>query len=143
MHSHPDDRAGHYVKFNLTKPYAVDHCQLEVLGFGSKEITTYTFKACNIFLPLVGRLPYGEARMKLCQLPGVGEKIADCVLLFGFNRLEAFPVDTWILKAMRRHYKVGNASPRQAARFGRTHFGESAGLAQQFLFAWERNHSGK
>ncbi len=44
LRSHPDDRAGHYVKFNLTKPYAVDHCQLEVLGFGAKETSTYSFK---------------------------------------------------------------------------------------------------
>ena len=44
LRSHPEDRAGHYVKFNLTKPHAVDHCQLEVLGFGAKETTTYTFK---------------------------------------------------------------------------------------------------
>lgn len=113
------------------------------IGFRARNIkgTAEVLAQHRDFLPLVGRLPYGEARMKLCQLPGVGEKIADCVLLFGFNRLEAFPVDTWILKAMRRHYKLGNVSPRQAARFGRNHFGKSAGLAQQFLFAWERKHS--
>lgn len=43
LRSHPEERTGHYVKFNLTKPYAVNRCQLEVLGFGAKETTTYTF----------------------------------------------------------------------------------------------------
>ena len=44
LRSHPDARAGHYVKFNLAKPYAVDHCRLEVLALGVKEIVTYAFK---------------------------------------------------------------------------------------------------
>lgn len=83
-------------------------------------------------------LPYAEAKLRLCELPGVGEKVADCVLLFGAGRLEAFPVDTWILKVMSRHYDLAGWSPAQVAHFGRMHFGPSAGLAQQYLFAWER-----
>ncbi len=115
------------------------------MGFRARNIKgTAQFLAENQhFLSEVSRLPYPEAREKLCQLTGVGEKVSDCVLLFGYNRLEAFPVDTWILKAMQRHYQLHNWSHRQVARFGRTHFGKSAGLAQQFLFAWERNHSRK
>lgn len=88
-------------------------------------------------------LPYPEAKARLCQLPGVGEKVADCVLLFGAGRLEAFPVDTWILKVMSRHYGLAGWTPAQVAHFGRTHFGPAAGLAQQYLFAWERAHPTK
>lgn len=84
-------------------------------------------------------LPYAAAKARLLELPGVGEKVADCVLLFGAGRLEAFPVDTWILKAMTRHYGLAGWSPAQVAHFGRLHFGPLAGLAQQFLFAYERN----
>jgi N-glycosylase/DNA lyase len=73
-------------------------------------------------------------------LPGVGEKIADCVALFGLGHLEAFPVDTWMLKAMARRYGLDNWNPAQVAHFGRTHYGPAAGLAQQYLFAWERAH---
>ena len=73
------------------------------------------------------------------RLPGVGEKIADCVLLFGADRLEAFPVDTWILRALARRYTLDGWKPAQVAQFGRAHFGPLAGLAQQFLFAWERS----
>jgi N-glycosylase/DNA lyase len=84
------------------------------------------------------RAPYATARPRLLELPGVGEKVADCVLLFGAGRLEAFPVDTWILKAMARRYGLESWSPAQLAQFGRTHFAGAAGLAQQYLFAWER-----
>lgn len=86
------------------------------------------------------RLPYGEARTRLGQLPGVGGKIADCVLLFGAGRLEAFPVDTWITRVMAARYGLNGWSPAQIAHFGRVHFGPLAGLAQQYLFAWERAH---
>ena len=83
-------------------------------------------------------LPYAAARERLCGLPGVGEKIADCTLLFGAGRLEAFPVDVWILRAMARRYGLEGWKPAQVAQFGRLHFGPHAGLAQQYIFAWER-----
>jgi len=83
-------------------------------------------------------LPYAEAKARLCGLPGVGEKVADCVLLFGAGRLEAFPVDVWILKTLERRYGLAGWKPAPLAQFGRAHFGPLAGFAQQFLFAGER-----
>ena len=83
-------------------------------------------------------LPYPQAKARLCSLPGVGEKVADCVLLFGAGRLEAFPVDVWIIRAMAERYALHGWNPAQIAHFGRVHFGPLAGLAQQYLFAWER-----
>jgi N-glycosylase/DNA lyase len=83
-------------------------------------------------------LPHAAAQERLRGLPGVGEKIADCALLFGAGRLEAFPVDVWILRALAGRYGLEGWKPEQVARFGRAHFGASAGLAQQFLFARER-----
>jgi N-glycosylase/DNA lyase len=88
-------------------------------------------------------LPYTAAKARLLELPGVGEKIADCVLLFGAGRLEAFPVDTWVLKSLARRYGLDGWKPAPVAHFGRTHFGPLAGLAQQYLFAWERQHGGR
>ena len=88
-------------------------------------------------------LPYPAAKARLLELPGVGEKVADCVLLFGAGKLEAFPVDTWILKALARRYQLTGWKPAQVAHFGRTHFGPNAGVAQQYLFAWERKHGGR
>jgi N-glycosylase/DNA lyase len=72
------------------------------------------------------------------ELPGVGAKVADCVLLFGAGRLEAFPVDVWILRTLAKRYGLVGWSPDAVAHFGRIHFGPRAGLAQQYLFAWER-----
>ncbi len=68
----------------------------------------------------------------------VVKKIANCVLLFGAGRLEAFPVDTWVLMSLARRYDLTGWKPGPVAHFGRTHFGPLAGLAQQYLFAWER-----
>ena len=88
-------------------------------------------------------MPYPAAKARLLELPGVGEKVADCVLLFGAGKLEAFPVDTWVLKSLARRYGLDDWKPAQVAHFGRTHFGPLAGLAQQYLFAWERKFGGR
>ena len=112
-----------------------------LLGFRARYIhATAQFLASRPgWLDETERLPYAAAKARLLELPGVGEKVADCVLLFGAGQLEAFPVDTWILKAMTRHYGLAGWTPAQVAHFGRVHFGPFAGLAQQYLFAWERS----
>ncbi len=112
-------------------------CQL---GFRARFISeTARFIAAHPgWLDETEALPYPAAQARLRELPGVGEKIADCVLLFGAGRLEAFPVDTWILQAMAARYGLAGWKPAQVAQFGRAHFGPLAGLAQQFLFAHER-----
>lgn len=112
-------------------------CQL---GFRARYIAeTARFLAAHPgWLEETESLPYLAAKARLCLLPGVGEKVADCVLLFGAGRLEAFPVDTWILQSLARRYGLDGWRPAQLAQFGRAHFGPLAGLAQQFLFAYER-----
>lgn len=111
-----------------------------LLGFRARYIAqTAQFLAAHPgWLEETEAAPYPLAKERLCSLPGVGEKVADCVLLFGAGRLEAFPVDTWILKALARRYGLEGWKPAQVAQFGRAHFGPLAGLAQQFLFGWER-----
>jgi len=112
-------------------------CQL---GFRARYIAqTAQFLAARPgWLEETEASPYPTAKARLCSLPGVGEKVADCVLLFGAGRLEAFPVDTWILQTLARRYGLAGWKPAQVAQFGRAHFGPHAGLAQQFLFSWER-----
>ena len=90
------------------------------------------------FLSAVEAVPYDEARVLLMELPGVGGKVADCALLFGAGKLEAFPVDTWIAKTLSVRYGLDGWKLDQLAAFGRAHFGKYAGLAQQFLFSAER-----
>jgi N-glycosylase/DNA lyase len=111
-----------------------------LLGFRARYIaeTARWIAAHPGWLEETETLPYPIAKERLCSLPGVGEKVADCVLLFGAGRLEAFPVDVWILKTLARRYGLEGWRTPQLAQFGRVHFGPLAGLAQQFLFAWER-----
>ncbi len=111
-----------------------------LLGFRARYVkqTAQVLSAHPDWLDQAGALPYAEAKRRLRELPGVGEKVADCVLLFGAGRYEAFPVDVWIIKSLEARYGLEGWTPQQIALFGRTHFGPHAGLAQQFLFAWER-----
>lgn len=87
-------------------------------------------------LAAIASLPDDEARAALCRLHGVGEKIANCALLFGWQRLAAFPVDVWVERVLRQLYFADdpNASAKTLRDFARTHFGPAGGYAQQFLF---------
>jgi len=85
-----------------------------------------------------------EAREALMSLPGVGRKIADCVLLFAYRRQDAFPVDVWILRALQGLYFPKRRPRRRTLmRFVETHFGPFAGYAQQYLFHHVRTHLGR
>jgi N-glycosylase/DNA lyase len=80
-----------------------------------------------------------EAREELLRLPGVGPKIADCVLLFAGGFSTAFPVDVWVNKALRRlYFPRRRPSPRRLRQFTRAYFGPQAGYAQQYLFCYMR-----
>jgi N-glycosylase/DNA lyase len=92
---------------------------------------------------MIRRLPYGEARRELMKLHGVGPKAADCILLFAFQKYEAFPVDIWIRRIVQQHYlpELRAEAPlttREYHRircFAREHFGEYCGYAQEYLYA--------
>ncbi len=73
------------------------------------------------------------------DLPGVGEKVADCVLLFSLGFSQAFPVDTWIKKGMEEEYFRGQrTSSAKIGAFAREYFGLFAGYAQQYLYHYWR-----
>jgi N-glycosylase/DNA lyase len=90
------------------------------------------------FLPSIEALSTEDGKAALQELPGVGPKVAECLLLFGFGRLDAFPIDTWVLKILEAHYGLVGWRRRQLEHFARVHFGIYAGLAQQYLFAQAR-----
>jgi N-glycosylase/DNA lyase len=95
--------------------------------------------AGDVDLARLPGLSLDAARAELLKLPGVGTKIADCVLLYGFGFPEAFPVDVWIMKALRRNYfPRRRVKPARLRRFIRAHFGPQAGYAQQYLFHYTR-----
>lgn len=84
-------------------------------------------------------MEYGEARVRMLSLPGVGEKVADCVLLFAYGKGEAFPVDVWVKRAVERRYFRGERkSMREIRAFAHERFNGLAGYAQQHLFLYER-----
>ena len=94
-------------------------------------------KNASMLLDVVEQ-PYEEAKAKLLKLPGVGPKVADCCLLFGASRTNAFPIDTWISKTLEMRYDLRGWSNNQQTHFAFKHYGKHAGLAQQYLFSGER-----
>jgi N-glycosylase/DNA lyase len=77
-----------------------------------------------------------DLRAKLCALPGVGAKVANCVMLFAYERLRAFPIDVWIERVLREKYfpRARKLTERRLRAFSETYFGEHGGYAQQYLF---------
>ena len=76
-----------------------------------------------------------EARIELLKFPGIGRKIADCVLLFAYGFQEAFPVDVWVMKALRQlYFPKRKVNLKRLQKFSQSHFGPNAGYAQQYLF---------
>jgi N-glycosylase/DNA lyase len=90
-------------------------------------------------LERIRKMEYAEARLELMKLRGVGGKIADCVLLFGYGFDAAFPVDVWIERALQKlYFPRRRASEQRLRTFAATHFGPHAGYAQQYLFHYMR-----
>ena len=90
-------------------------------------------------------LPDADLREELCALPGVGAKVANCVMLFAFERLRAFPIDVWIERALKQQYfpRKKKVTPLELCEFSQTYFGEYGGYAQQYLFHHARTASRK
>jgi N-glycosylase/DNA lyase len=122
------------------------------LGFRAERVlkTAKILNQGNLSLETLKNLDYLNAKRKLLSLPGVGQKVADCVLLFSLEKLEAFPVDVWIKRAATNFYashfdssfinKVsskGSITPKEYETinsFGREYFGRYAGYAQEHIF---------
>ena len=108
----------------------------------SKKIDFEYLEKCN----------YKEAKKNICLIPGVGNKVADCILLFSLNKLEAFPLDTWMIKILEKYYsnefKIETKTITQK-QYEILHekivnyFGPYCGYAQQFLFKMERESHNK
>jgi len=98
-----------------------------------------TIAAGTISLEALRRSPRPEARLKLMELPGVGGKIADCVLLFAYGFDTAFPVDVWIARALQQlYFPKKPATEKELRAFAASYFGPHAGYAQQYLFHYIR-----
>lgn len=101
-------------------------------GFRNKYIIDASRKVASgeVDLEKCRNIPYDEARAELCKIKGVGNKVADCTLLFGMHRIESFPIDVWMRRAMEKLF------PNMTGE----DFGEYAGIAQQYIFHYARMH---
>jgi N-glycosylase/DNA lyase len=108
------------------------------LGFRAKNLlgAARMVASGEVDLDRVATLPDDTARAELCRLPGVGEKVANCALLFGFGRLAAFPIDVWIERVLQQLYfrRKRNVTARRLREFSASYFGPFGGYAQQYLF---------
>ena len=95
---------------------------------------------------------YEEAKKNICLIPGIGNKVADCILLFSLNKLEAFPLDTWMIKILEKYYsnqfniETKTITKKQYQILHEkivNYFGPYCGYAQQFLFKMERENYNK
>jgi len=104
-------------------------------GFRAESISAANEMVTDRYLQALPSEPFEAARAKLMQIPGVADKIADCVLLFSMGFYQAFPVDTWIQRGMCKLYFNGQKVSAQKIRnFASIYFGEYAGYAQEYLF---------
>jgi N-glycosylase/DNA lyase len=108
------------------------------LGYRAKNLlaTARSVAAGQADLEKWSRLPDPELRTHLGDLPGVGAKVANCVMLFAYERLGAFPIDVWIERVLRERYFARKRKPTTARLrdFSADYFGEHGGYAQQYLF---------
>jgi N-glycosylase/DNA lyase len=118
------------------------------LGYRAKNLrgTARFVSSGKANLEAWSALADAELRKQLCALPGVGPKIANCVMLFAYERLRAFPIDVWIERVLRQHYfsRRKKITAQGLREFSETYFGEHGGYAQQYLFhharmAWRRS----
>jgi N-glycosylase/DNA lyase len=126
------------------------------LGYRAKYVleTSKRIYKSGFDLESLRKMSYQQARMELFSLSGVGVKVADCVSLFSLGKLDAFPVDVWVKRALLRHYaerfpnsfikkmsnqeSLSNSEYEKLSAFGRNYFGEYAGYAQEYLYHYER-----
>jgi N-glycosylase/DNA lyase len=108
------------------------------LGYRAKNLrATAQLVSCAVAdLEAWSALSDAELRKQLCALPGVGPKIANCVMLFAYERLRAFPIDVWIERVLRQQYfsRRKKMTTQRLQQFSEAYFGEHGGYAQQYLF---------
>jgi len=86
----------------------------------------------------INDMPTEDARKELMKLKGVGRKVADCILLFGYHRTDVFPTDTWVVQAYNHIYNKNEKDAVAISKFFVKQFGELSGYAQQYLYYYMR-----
>ncbi len=112
------------------------------LGFRAPYVAAAARRVCDGELDLdeLIRLPYPETKARLMDCYGIGAKIADCIAVFSLEKLEAFPVDVWVRRALAEWYFPMQKKPpdRAMVEWAQDYFGQYAGYSQQYLFHGRR-----
>ena len=107
------------------------------LGFRAKYVLSASRRIMDEGVDLMGfrKMGYEESFAELCTYFGIGPKVADCILLFSMDKLEAFPVDRWVRRGIEILYFNGQKmTDKKVREWSRSHFGRYAGYAQEYLF---------
>ena len=108
-------------------------------GYRDKFLKNLSISLREINFNNLQQLPTDDLYKYLISLNGVGPKVASCILLFGFARTEKFPVDTWLEQVYYNHFSNEKRTRPQIQEYFENLFGEYSGIAQQYLFHYERN----
>ena len=124
----------------LSQAKAEDLREVAKVGFRDKRIVETSKMVANgdIDLNQVFKMTRDEGKELLMTLPGVGPKVSDCILLFAFDKDEAFPVDVWVKRVMEHFYLKEETNVKHIGDHGARLFSNLAGFAQQYLFYYAR-----
>jgi len=142
-----------------------DELRLCGLGYRTKAVKAVAEAIVNDSPNITSllRLPYEDAKNELLKIHGIGDKVADCILLFSLDKLEAFPIDIWMARTLYLNYrwlfnnsnkkfdnnrklsseKITAHEYRILSRYARDYFGKYGGYAQQYLYYNARQRAGK
>ena len=115
------------------------------LGLGFRDVRVYetvqrTLKKEIDLDNLKNEINVEKLREELLKIPGVGPKVADCIMLFSLQKYEVFPVDVWVRRVISElYFENKEQQPKVIQKFAKEHYGDLAGLAQQYLFYWRRD----
>ena len=151
-----------YSFYTFPKPSDLAEASIEnirecKLGFRARRVleTSKIINNGKLDLEVLRQVDYEKAKLELLGLPGVGHKVADCVLLFSLDWLQAFPVDVWMKKIILELYpkffsqsfiesvsqksSISHHDYEKFSNFGKKYFGAYAGYAQEYLFHWKHS----
>ncbi len=136
-----DDNNFAFPTFEQLKNISIEELNECKTGFRSKYIRDFLDKLENkdIDINALKKLDYVSLKKELMKIKGVGTKVSDCIILFGFSVTNAFPVDVWIKRVVEYFYFDNNDTKiEEIENFGKTKFGNYGGYAQQYLFYYAR-----
>lgn len=114
---------------------SVDIDTFRTLGVGYRDKYLFEFIQGDFKPDNQIKLSDNELKSNLLRLKGVGEKVANCIMLFGYYRVNQFPIDTWMKKILIQDFDVAE---KEIHNFVKTYFTEYGGVAQQYLFYYKR-----